>query len=585
MPWKAFGLTWLGLAVLLVVTSLSRIAGHEFTDPDDFMRLVQVRDLLGGQGWFDLTQYRLDPPLGTPMHWSRLVDAPLALVILLLKPLLGVKAAETAALVVVPLLTLGCVAGLAMRIAARWFGRDTAVMAGVCTAVVPLTLAQMIPLRIDHHGWQIACVMLAAASPMLVRSPMRAAAMAGLAFALSLSISIEALPIAAGYGAILAWGWLIKPDTDRRIAAFMTSLALGLEVLFLATRGPSALQPWCDAIAPAHIAFFLIAATGITLASRFGPARRGFVLMALGVSGAMAAVAFARIAPACLGQPFGALDPLVMKYWYANIAEGMPVWQQPAGQAAFTILPVLAALAALLRIRRNASGADRRFWSEYLLLFLAALLTGMLVWRSIAFAGALGAVGLGWLLNQVLVWARHDRTASERGEWPKRYLTLATAIAGLSLLILWPSDEAGSAAKPSAKLVGGGSSCNLPYSTALLNRFPAQTVFAPLDIAPTILATSHQSVVASSHHRANLAIRDVMLAFLSDQAKAKQIVAQHRATLLVVCSDVTEPNNYAHDAPRGLMADLQAGRIPAWLYPVDLGQPRALRIYRVVSQP
>ena len=29
---------------------------------DDAMRLVEVRDLIGGQGWFDLFQYRLDPP-------------------------------------------------------------------------------------------------------------------------------------------------------------------------------------------------------------------------------------------------------------------------------------------------------------------------------------------------------------------------------------------------------------------------------------------------------------------------------------------------------------------------------------------
>ena len=33
-------------------------------DPDSTMRLVQVRDLLAGQGWFDLVQHRLAPPDG-----------------------------------------------------------------------------------------------------------------------------------------------------------------------------------------------------------------------------------------------------------------------------------------------------------------------------------------------------------------------------------------------------------------------------------------------------------------------------------------------------------------------------------------
>ena len=51
-------------------------------DPDSFLRLVQVRDLLAGQGWFDLVQHRMDPPGGALLHWSRLIDAPIAGLIL-----------------------------------------------------------------------------------------------------------------------------------------------------------------------------------------------------------------------------------------------------------------------------------------------------------------------------------------------------------------------------------------------------------------------------------------------------------------------------------------------------------------------
>ena len=39
------------------------------------MRLVEVRDWLAGQAWFDLHQYRLDPPDGVQMHWTRVLDA------------------------------------------------------------------------------------------------------------------------------------------------------------------------------------------------------------------------------------------------------------------------------------------------------------------------------------------------------------------------------------------------------------------------------------------------------------------------------------------------------------------------------
>ena len=50
-----------------------------FFDTDDAMRAVQLRDWMAGQGWFDLTATRLDPPAGVFMHWSRVVDVPLAI--------------------------------------------------------------------------------------------------------------------------------------------------------------------------------------------------------------------------------------------------------------------------------------------------------------------------------------------------------------------------------------------------------------------------------------------------------------------------------------------------------------------------
>ncbi len=46
-------------------------------------------DLLAGQSWFDLHQYRIDPGASPAMYWSRLVDVPLAAMIALLTPPLG----------------------------------------------------------------------------------------------------------------------------------------------------------------------------------------------------------------------------------------------------------------------------------------------------------------------------------------------------------------------------------------------------------------------------------------------------------------------------------------------------------------
>ena len=40
---------------------------------DSAMRLLLVQNWLGGQGWFDMVEYRLMPPEGVLMHWSRYI--------------------------------------------------------------------------------------------------------------------------------------------------------------------------------------------------------------------------------------------------------------------------------------------------------------------------------------------------------------------------------------------------------------------------------------------------------------------------------------------------------------------------------
>src|ERR1700726_2216903 len=95
---------WLAATVAI---ALPAINGGVFDamSTDDAMRLVGVRGWIKGQSGFDLFQHRLDPP-GASMHWSRVVDVPLAALILLLRPLIGTHGAETVTLFLWPLLLL-----------------------------------------------------------------------------------------------------------------------------------------------------------------------------------------------------------------------------------------------------------------------------------------------------------------------------------------------------------------------------------------------------------------------------------------------------------------------------------------------
>ena len=70
-------LAWL-LAVLQLVAQHWATTADALLDTDDAMRLVQMRDFIAGQGWYDLHQPRINPPAGYDSHWSRLIDAGLA---------------------------------------------------------------------------------------------------------------------------------------------------------------------------------------------------------------------------------------------------------------------------------------------------------------------------------------------------------------------------------------------------------------------------------------------------------------------------------------------------------------------------
>src|SRR4051794_39267001 len=97
-------LVWLGFCAWFIYNKWNDIRFFALGDTDDNMRMMQVRGLLHGQGWFDLRQHRMNVPYGANIHWSRLVDLPIGGLILLLRPIVGGPGAERWAVANAPLL-------------------------------------------------------------------------------------------------------------------------------------------------------------------------------------------------------------------------------------------------------------------------------------------------------------------------------------------------------------------------------------------------------------------------------------------------------------------------------------------------
>ncbi|MDP3550200.1 MAG: hypothetical protein Q8R81_07375 [Novosphingobium sp.] len=573
-PWAAVLAVWLLGAALMLFAGWGAFSPTHFLDGDDALRLQQVRDLLAGQGWFDLTQNRIAPPDGVPMHWTRIVDLPIATVIVLLRPLLGMAQAEVVAIVLVPLLTLLAAMALTARLAARQFGAKAGAIAALLVLTAVPASFRMMPLRIDHHGWQYVLA-LVALNGMASRSVRGGGAVAGLALALSLAISLESLPLAVIFAGVCALR-LLRGD-DRWLVSYMASLALGGAGLFLLTRGLGDLADYCDALSPVHVAVLLWVAGVCALALprlRTRPPALGMAV--LGIAGLGAVAIMGLRAPQCLSaDAFGALDPLVKTVWLQSVVEGLPFWRQGLVLGAtMVLLPALGLLACwrLWCMAQNRQARD--FWVDTALLLAGATLVGLLVARASAVACLFAAVPAAWQIEEQIARWSADRLLLRR---------LARVLLIVALFV--PGALVGMAASainppkpPSGKLI---QTCDFAALAPQIAAMPRATILSGLDIGPTLLVTSNHTVIATAHHRASAAMRDLIVAFLGPDHGARKIMAQRGATLVVVCPSGGESRVYRKLAPNGFMAHLVKGRAPDWLEPVPVDPQSGVKVWRV----
>jgi hypothetical protein len=575
------GIAWALVSAFLVALNWGAITTLSFPDPDDMMRLIQVRDLLAGQSWFDVTQTRVDAPGGgVAMHWSRLVDAPLALVILVLTPLFGSTVAEMVAATVVPLMTLGVVMLLAARIAWRLMGDEEATLTSLVIAISIPVLFQLSPMRIDHHGWQLACA-LAAVNGLMARSSRVGGWVIGGAFATWLSISVEGLPLAAVVFALLALRWLRNRGERAWLVSAIQSLAIVSGALFVLTRGLSDFAAYCDAISPVHLGMFAWGAIALTLFARFEPAPRGVILFGFALAGGGALSILLMTAPQCAsGGGFAGLDPLVAQYWHANVLEGMPMWHQVLAMAAQYVVAPLIGLGASISLAGRSHGWLRRFWCDYAVILAGAILVSLFIARAGAVACVLAAPPLAW---QVRGWLRAtrkmDRPAPRMAAMVAIACALLPALPAMLLTSAIPARASIGAVKEAPLRTV---ECRVENTSAALRSLSKGEIFAPLDIAPQLLMVSGHTVVATGHHRGDEAMRVVIETAIGSADKARATLRARGSDYVALCPSSGEANTYARLAPEGFVAQLRENGAPEWLEPVELPADNGLRIWRVM---
>ncbi len=553
-----------------------------FFDTDDAMRMVEVRDWLSGQNWFDLVAHRLEPPGGLAMHWSRVIDVPIGILVrgfgLVADPIHAERLARLAFPLVLQAAMIGATAATARILA----GPRAVMPAAFLILLSGIGYAQFQPGRIDHHAPQILLLMLATATTLLALRPDQArwAVVSGILIALSIGISLENLPFFAVLLSVPALSWAVAGESFRRtLLCFAAGLGAALIVVFAATVPPARYGVGaCDALSIAHLTSLLAGAASLvalSLASPRIPMPR-LRWAAVAMAGALVLGLMLAAYPACLHDPYAAMDPLVERLWLRNVTEAQPiltaVMLRP-DTLTLLVLPLLAGALATLGACLSTSGLARARWLVVAALVVAGL--GGVFWqvRVTSSAGPLALLGGAWAVLRTL------DVAQRRGGIV--YTALPLGAMCLFSTLAWafvPIPDAWQGGASSSAI--DSAPCRRPEAFEALAAQPPVLAFAPIESGSHILAHTTLRVLAAPYHRNQHGNRLVLEAFSEPPDAARGVVTDSGAGVLTFCRNDTHLRMIAKDAPSSLAAALLNGAPLSWLEPVA-SSDATYPIYRV----
>jgi len=597
-------------AVVLLALGAARLHADgpglpTYLDTDTYSRMVRVRELWAGDGWYASRFDRVVPD-GLVSHWTRPLDA---LIILCALPFLPFLEPATAlhwgGYIVSPLLCLVAGAIMACSLRPLLSNHQVAVTALALVCIFPV-LAAFLPGRPDHYPPLIvvAALILAGLVRVFTR-PDRAggALLLGCALPLAIWVNINGVLLALAVPVILGLCWLIHGGDWARRNRTMVLTAMAVSAVALALERPpgaAVLAVEFDRLSIVHVVIFATVSafwtTVVAIERRrptwsSGPIRR--LPWATGLSAIGIAVLLA-VFPALLDSGSGIpIDPLYAETRLARITEYQPLITSGdldsvaglvlalASQSLFS-LPFLIGAAGLLALllRRRCVPGERWVWLALSMLVLTYLVA---TWpptpARMTLVLALMAPGYGALGGALLAAPRRWRAALRIPTRAVTALLIIAAPIGVSSLV--PSE-----ASPKRRLI-----IDLCNSTALsrhlADALPASSrlnIMAPADLGPELMYTTPHAVYAIPNHRMQPGYTmtwQVMTAGSLDQARRE--LAEAEADILVLCgADGVDP--FGHDdPPPDFRTRVLAGEVPMWLTPLELPEPlaRSVSVYRV----
>ena len=558
-------------------------SGPGVPNSDDFTRLAEVRDLMGGQGWFDLMQYRLGSAPGVEMHWSRLVDAPIAALIWLGELVLPGQGEDFAGYAW-PFVTM-----LAALSAILFGFRRVLPGAPLLPACVIGAFALMgggvfSPGSFDHHNIQTGLALWLIALLLPGPGSVRNHAIAGMIAAVMLAIGIETLPYVVTAAVFVTISLAADSETAKSARAFGLTLAVAIAALFLALVSPN---HYSSAVCDGFSLFQLTAAGcgGLILAFLAHifrtPRMARFRSAAIIGAGVLLGILVLTVFPHCLANPLASIDPRIRRFWLDSVIEA-----QSAAEIARldpSMLPGLFGL-PLIALIVSAFSTFKRVWVKAHLLFAAMLSAALLVtlWQM---RGAL--FGLPFAAMPLALWVARLSAASEESLSRNPLKVVGAWLVSISMFwgLLGTFGAASLSDSPTlseqASSVSPEERCYDPAQFEPLANEPDGTILGATSLGAMVLRHTGFRTLAGPYHRnsaGNLAWIEAMTG-TSDAARA--IMLREKVTILAICPKGADEADFIADSPQGFLGKLLAGDVFPWLEPVGSARGGALRFWRV----
>lgn len=567
---------WAALAVALIAVDHARLAQF-FLDTDDATRLIEIRSLMQTGAWFDNTLARFGTD-GLVSHWSRLIDAPVALLILFFSIFMPVTAAELAAQAVWPLMLLLPLLVILARTVETLSGRTAAAFALALAATALTALLQFRPGRIDHHNAMIVTTVGSIFLMVLANADNRKSILAGVLAALSLAIGFEALPIVAlSSVALVFWAVLDRTMADA-VTRYCTAFAATLGLSFAATVPPSHwMSVSCDALSINLLALVASGAAAAVVVLTIG---RGWStvsrLATLAAAGLVGVALYGAIEPACLAGPFGQVPKAIYPIWLDTVSEAKPLtwhFMRMPGLALSIAALLFAGAAAYVHLLRQS--IDNRL--VYLaVVAVATAVLGIWQFKFVSYATWMAIPALAILISRVEGTIQISRLSMQLIVlFCLSPATLSIAGGKLAKIVVSPA----SAAPHSAEVAA----CSAKNVAGALAALPSGLIVTHIDLGPVIVATTHHRALSAPYHRLPDGIIAAHAIFAASPAESRARRTAVGAGYVVDCPHRFMPGVAAQAGSDTLLAGLRDGRVPTWL--VDVTPPGAapLRVWRIAQ--